>query len=180
MRISDWSSDVCSSDLGSDGTSNVNLRDLGSNRVLVLIDGQRMLPTQAINVNFVPSSLVERVDVVTGGASAVYGSDAISGVVNFILRKNLDGVRVDGQYSFYQHNNNNGTLRDLIDSNGYQNAPKSVTDGEKLDVNFAVGTNFAEGRGNVTAYAGYRRVNPVLQGSRDYSACALEIGRAHV
>src|SRR3546814_4337831 len=96
MRISDWSSDVCSSDLGSDGTSNVNLRDLGSNRVLVLIDGQRMLPTQAINVNFVPSSLVERVDVVTGGASAVYGSDAISGVVNFILRKNLDGVRVDG------------------------------------------------------------------------------------
>src|SRR3546814_14403455 len=65
---------------GSDGTSNVNLRDLGSNRVLVLIDGQRMLPTQAINVNFVPSSLVERVDVVTGGASAVYGSDAILGV----------------------------------------------------------------------------------------------------
>src|SRR3546814_7967640 len=59
----------------------------------------------------------------------------------FILRKNLDGVRVDGQYSFYQHNNNNGTLRDLIDSNGYQNAPKSVTDGEKFDVNFAVGTN---------------------------------------
>src|SRR3546814_410114 len=118
---------------GSDGTSNVNLRDLGSNRVLVLIDGQRMLPTQAINVNFVPSSLVERVDVVTGGASAVYGSDAISGVVNFILRKNLDGVRVDGQYSFYQHNNNNGTLRDLIDSNGYQNAPKSVTDGEKIE-----------------------------------------------
>src|SRR3546814_16549345 len=97
-----------------------------------------MLPTQAINVNFVPSSLVERVDVVTGGASAVYGSDAISGVVNFILRKNLDGVRVDGQYSFYQHNNNNGTLRDLIDSNGYQNAPRSVTDGEKPDVNFAV------------------------------------------
>src|SRR3546814_1841824 len=72
----------------------------------------------------------------------------------FRSRKNLDGVRVDGQYSFYQHNNNNGTLRDLIDSNGYQNAPKSVTDGEKFDVNFAVGTNFAEGRGNVTAYAG--------------------------
>src|SRR3546814_3742292 len=75
-----------------------------------------MLPTQAINVNFVPSSLVERVDVGTGGASAVYGSDAISGVVNFILRKDLDGVRVDGQYSFYQHNNNNGTLRDMIRS----------------------------------------------------------------
>src|SRR3546814_11394072 len=92
----------------------------------------------------------------------------------FRSRKNLDGVRVDGQYSFYQHNNNNGTLRDLIDSNGYQNAPKSVTDGEKFDVNFAVGTNFAEGSGNVNAYAGSRRVNPVLHGSRDYSACALD------
>ncbi|RJF85850.1 TonB-dependent receptor domain-containing protein [Sphingomonas cavernae] len=159
---------------GSDGTANINLRDLGSNRVLVLIDGQRMLPTQAIDVNFVPSSLVERVDVVTGGASAVYGSDAISGVVNFILRKNLEGVRADAQFSFYQHNNDNKSLRDLVRSNGYQTAPSSVTDGEKFDVNFAAGTNFADDRGNITVYGGYRRVNPILQGSRDYSACALD------
>jgi outer membrane receptor protein involved in Fe transport len=76
---------------GSDGTSNVNLRNLGSGRVLVLMNGQRMLPTQAMDLNFVPSSLIERVDVVTGGASAVYGSDAISGVVNFILRDKLEG-----------------------------------------------------------------------------------------
>jgi outer membrane receptor protein involved in Fe transport len=159
---------------GSDGTANINLRDLGSNRVLVLLDGQRLLPTQAIDVNFVPSSLVERVDVVTGGASAVYGSDAISGVVNFILRKNLDGVRADAQFSFYQHNNNDRELRDLVRDSGYETAPGSVADGEKFDANIAIGTNFADGRGNVTAYAGYRKVNPILQGSRDYSACALD------
>src|SRR3546814_18317464 len=70
---------------GSDGTSNVNLRDLGSNRVLVLIDGPRMLPTQAINGNFVPSSLVDRVDVVTGGPSAVYGPAPCCGRVNVVL-----------------------------------------------------------------------------------------------
>src|SRR3546814_11049217 len=81
---------------GSDGTSNVNLRDLGSNRVLVLIDGQRMLPTQALTVNFVPSSLVERVDVVTGGASAVSGLAAVSGGVNFILLKNHVGRQTEG------------------------------------------------------------------------------------
>lgn len=159
---------------GSDGTANINLRDLGSNRVLVLLDGQRLLPTQAMDVNFVPAALVERIDVVTGGASAVYGSDAISGVVNFILRKNLEGVRADAQFSFYQHNNNNRSLRELVTNSGYNTAPGSVADGEKFDVSIAVGTNFADGRGNVTAYAGYRKVNPILQGSRDYSACALD------
>mgnify|MGYP001758587167 FL=1 len=82
---------------GSDGTSKINLRNLGSNRVLVLLDGQRLMPSQAVNLNFVPSSLVERVDVVSGGASAVYGSDALSGVVNFVLKKDLDGVRIDAQ-----------------------------------------------------------------------------------
>src|SRR3546814_14078446 len=71
---------------GSAGTSNVNLRDLGSNRVLVLIDGQRMLPTQASKVNFVPPSLAALVDDVPGGASAVSGLDAISGVLNLLIR----------------------------------------------------------------------------------------------
>lgn len=159
---------------GSDGTANINLRDLGSNRVLVLVDGQRLLPTQAMDVNFVPAGLVERVDVVTGGASAVYGSDAISGVVNFILRKNLEGVRADAQFSFYQHSNDSKSLRELVRNSGYQTAPSSVTDGEKFDVSIAAGTNFADGRGNVTFYAGYKRTNPVLQSSRDYSACALD------
>ena len=74
---------------GNDGTARLNLRDLGPSRVLVLIDGQRMLPVETADVNFIPTALVERVDVVTGGASAVYGSDAVAGMVNFILRKNI-------------------------------------------------------------------------------------------
>jgi iron complex outermembrane recepter protein len=159
---------------GSNGTANVNLRNLGSNRVLTLINGQRMLPSQAIDINFVPSALIERIDVVTGGASAVYGSDAIAGVVNFILRDHLDGFRLDAQAGFAQHNNNNQGIRDIIRGRGYELAPTSVVDGAKQDVNAAFGKNFADGRGNVTIYGGYRRAEPVLQSSRDVSACALE------
>ncbi len=159
---------------GSDGTSKINLRNLGSNRVLTLIDGQRMMPSQAINLSFIPSALVERVDVMSGGASAVYGSDALSGVVNFVLKKDLDGVRIDAQTGFAQHNNNNGSLRALQRASGYDTAPSSVVDGGKQDVTIAAGKNFADGRGNITVYGGYRKFSPVRQSSRDVSACALQ------
>lgn len=159
---------------GSDGTSNINLRNLGSNRVLVLVNGQRMLPQQAIDLNFVPSSLVERVDVLTGGASAVYGSDALSGVVNFVLKDNLDGIRIDAQTGFYQHDNNNSAVRGLLDDKGYRKANGSVMDGGKQDITVSAGKNFADGRGNITAYAGYRHYNPVRQSTRDVSSCALQ------
>jgi iron complex outermembrane recepter protein len=159
---------------GSDGTSNINLRNLGAGRVLILLNGQRMLPQQAIDVNFVPSSLVQRIDVVTGGASAVYGSDALSGVVNFVLRDNLDGVRIDAQSSFNQHDNGNGYLHGLVNTKGYPQAPGTVFDGGKTDVNASFGKNFADGRGNITVYGGYRTAQPVTQDSRDVSACALD------
>ncbi len=159
---------------GSDGTSKINLRNLGSNRVLVLVNGLRMLPQQAVNLNFVPSSLIERVDVLSGGASAVYGSDAVSGVVNFILKDNLDGIRIDAQTSFAQHDNENGAVRDLLSQKGYRLANSSVMDGGKQDITIAAGKNFADGRGNITAYAGYRHFSPILQSSRDVSSCALE------
>ena len=157
----------------SDGTANVNLRNLGANRVLTLINGQRMLPAQAMDLNFIPSAIVERVDVVTGGASAVYGSDALSGVVNFILRDHLDGVRLDVQSSIADHTNDNDFLRSIIDARGYTNAPAHARDGGKQDVNAAVGKTFLNGRLNITAYAGYRHTDPVLQSRRDISACAL-------
>ena len=159
---------------GADGTAKINLRNLGSNRNLILVNGQRLLPVQATDVNFIPSSLVERIDVVTGGASAVYGSDAISGVVNFILKDNLEGVHMDAQYGFSMHRNDNDARRSLLDDYGYQNADKSPIDGEKFDADIAMGTNFAEGRGNVTAYFGYRKVKPIVQSDRDVSACALD------
>ena len=159
---------------GSDGTANVNLRNLGSNRVLTLINGQRMLPQQAVDINFVPSALIERIDVVTGGASAVYGSDALSGVVNFVLRDNLDGLRLDVQNSIDDHTNGNSYIRNIISQRGFANAASHTVDGGKLDVNIAGGKNFADGRGNITAYAGYRHFNPILQSDRDVSACALQ------
>ena len=159
---------------GSDGTSNINLRNLGSNRVLVLLDGERMMPSQAMDLNFVPGSLIERVDVMTGGASAVYGSDAISGVVNFVLKKNLDGVRVDMQTGFAQHDNGNTAMRNLVSSSGYNTAPGSVLDGGKQDITVSAGKNFASGRGNITVYGGYRSFSPVRQSTRDVSSCAIQ------
>ena len=158
---------------GSDGTANVNLRGLGSNRGLVLIDGQRMLPTMAVDLNFIPSALVERVDVLTGGASAVYGSDAISGVVNFQLNKRLNGIRFDAQTSIAEHTNDNSSLRSLQSSSGNATAPSVTWDGLKYNATLAGGMDFLDGKGNITVYAGYRKVDPVLQSTRDYSACAL-------
>ncbi|HWT52770.1 MAG TPA: TonB-dependent receptor, partial [Caulobacter sp.] len=160
---------------GSDGTARVNLRNMGSNRVLVLVDGQRMLPTETADVNFIPSALVDRVDVVTGGASAVYGSDAVSGVVNFILKKDLNGLRFDAQYSAAQHTNDNVYPRSLISQANYKLPKKHVTDGEKIDVNLAIGMNAPDGKGNVTFYVGYREMKPVTQDTRDYSACGLNL-----
>jgi outer membrane receptor protein involved in Fe transport len=158
---------------GSDGTANINLRNLGSNRVLTLLNGQRLMPSQAIDLNFVPSTLIDRVDVVTGGASAVYGSDAMSGVVNFVLKDHLDGLRIDVQGGLTQHVNNDNYLRGLVDDAGYANAPRHVANGGKQDVNAAYGKNFADGRGNITVYGGYRHADPVLESTRDVSACAL-------
>jgi iron complex outermembrane receptor protein len=160
---------------GSDGTARLNLRGLGSNRVLVLVDGQRMLPVETADVNFIPSSLLERVDVVTGGASAVYGSDAVAGVVNFIMKKNLHGVRMDVQYGVANHSNDNGYVRGVIDNAGFNLPQSSLWDGARMDVNMSLGMNTEDGKGNVTFYLGYRELDPVTQDSRDFSACGLNL-----
>src|SRR5215813_10290270 len=110
---------------GATGTATVNLRGLGSARTLVLIDGRRMpyggvsAASAAADLNQIPTAMVERVEVLTGGASAVYGSDAIAGVVNFIMKKDFEGIQFDGNYSLYQHNNDFGgpgavQFRDVI------------------------------------------------------------------
>lgn len=67
----------------------------------------------------IPTALVDRVEVLTGGASAVYGSDAVAGVVNFIMKKNLEGIRVDAQYGFYQHGQHNKTMQGLLTANNF-------------------------------------------------------------
>lgn len=161
---------------GSDGTARVNLRNLGPSRVLVLIDGQRMLPVESADVNFIPSALIERVDIVTGGASAVYGSDAVAGVVNFVLDKNLEGVRFSAQYGSAWHENDNSYARSVVRDANYNLAKSSVWDGGRTDFNVAMGMNSADGKGNATFYLGYRKLEPVTQDTRDFSACGLNLG----
>ena len=124
------SSDVQPSATNTIGISTASLRGLGSNRNLVLADGQRLQPVNGalvVDLNSIPSAIIDHVEVVTGGASAVYGADAISGVVNFILKKNYQGMDVDAQYSVTQRG-----------------------DGNEFKVSALMGTNFADDKGNVT------------------------------
>ena len=173
---------------GATGAANVDLRGLGSQRTLVLVDGRRMpygdVTNSAADLNQIPTMMVERVDVLTGGASAVYGSDALSGVVNFIMKKNFTGVQVDGQYNFYQHNNSYGgpgatKLRDVIKARAATNPSQfalpdsNVTDGYGRIGSIMVGVGTEDGRGNITAYATIRKDDAILQANRDYSACSL-------
>ncbi|WKD49006.1 TonB-dependent receptor domain-containing protein [Microbulbifer spongiae] len=164
---------------GSTGTATVSLRGLEAERTLVLIDGRRMPPGSPLadgygaDLNQIPGALVERVEVLTGGSSATYGSDAIAGVVNFIMRDDFEGVRFETQTSVYQHNNDNSKMQDLVESSGFDVADGSVTDGEINDFSLIMGANLDDGRGNVTAYANYRKIDAVLQADRDYSGCAL-------
>lgn len=92
------------------GVATVNLRNLGSDRTLVLVNGRRFIAglagTSSVDLNNIPTDFIERIDVVTGGSSAVYGSDAVAGVVNFILKEKFDGVQVRGQYNLTDEGDN--------------------------------------------------------------------------
>jgi len=165
---------------GATGTATVDLRGLGPSRTMVLINGRRLQagdPAQLIpvpDINFIPASMVSRVDILTGGASSVYGADAVSGVVNFIMDTQFTGFRADAQYSFYQHGNgtDNQVIQELNRQNfGYPRG--NVADGGTYDLSLALGAAFDDGRGHVMAYATYRKLDSVLQGRRDYSACSL-------
>ena len=166
----------------STGTATVNLRGLGAERNLVLVNGRRLVPgdptSSAADINVIPAAIVKRVDVLTGGASSVYGADAVTGVVNFVMDTEFEGFRLDGQYSLYNHNNNNKLVRPALNSTSpygfaspYPNG--QVADGGTVDATAVFGTSFDDGRGHITAYGGYRKTKAVLQARRDYSSCSL-------
>lgn len=137
-----------SAGLGSTGASTLNLRAIGDNRNLVLLNGRRLMPSTAnfaIDVNTIPSSLIDSVETLTGGASAVYGSDAISGVVNFKLKSNFTGVRLDAQYGSTFEN-------DMTNAN----------------VTLTLGANFAEDRGNAVVAVDWADRGTFLQRDRDF------------
>ena len=170
---------------GSTGTAEADLRNLGPTRTLVLVDGKRLMPGDpssaglAADLNNIPTALVDRVDVVTGGASAVYGSDAVAGVINFVLKKNFEGVQVDYQYSFFNHQNNNTGAQASLRNNGLPfgaNNPLPIpqdvgADGGVHEVSIIMGTSSPDDKGNITAYVTYRHMDPVLQGTRDFTDC---------
>ena len=162
---------------GISGTASIDLRGLGSFRTLVLMNGRRMQPggvsATSVDVNQIPAAMVERVEVLTGGASATYGADAVSGVVNFILRR-MDGVEFSIGASGYQHDNDNKFLAPLMDARGFTYPTGgSGLGGEAYNIDLVIGSDFADGRGNATAYATWRENVEMLQGERDYSSCAL-------
>ena len=169
---------------GATGTDNINLRDLGPQRNLVLIDGSRLMPgdptVAAGDINTIPSALVDHVEILTGGASAVYGSDALAGAVNFILRRDFEGIEVDGTYSITQNDNDTARWRNLIQGQidlgvpGLAEPSLNVWNGQTEDATLIMGVNSDNGKGNITAYLGYRSMAAVLQSTREYSECALQ------
>lgn len=132
--------------LGNAGASFVNLRGLGDNRNLILVDGVRLAPAELqgrFDLNNIPLALIERTDVLTGGASTTYGADAVSGVVNFITRSRFTGLEL--------------TLSQQITEQG---------DGNVFRGDLVAGREFGAGRGNIVLAAGYQKADPVYQGSR--------------
>ncbi len=136
-----------------DGTARVDLRGLGTSRTLVLMNGRRYIPSTqfgVVDLNTIPGTLIKQVDVVTGGASAVYGSDAIAGVVNFQMMDDYEGVEVTALYD-----------------------TTTEGDAERYNIDLTMGGNFDSGKGNAVVYASYSTRKPLFQGERDFSTFAL-------
>jgi len=164
---------------GATGTASVNLRGLGAARTLVLVNGRRLQPGDPrlgsiADINFIPAPMVKRVDVLTGGASSVYGADAVSGVVNFIMDTNFTGLRIDAQASTFMHYNNaSDAILNADAARGFRPPHGWNVNGGAQDIAAAFGASFDDNRGHVMGYATYRKQDAVLEASRDYSFCAL-------
>jgi iron complex outermembrane recepter protein len=169
------------------GVATADLRGLGPNRTLVLVDGVRLgigspytfIQSPAPDLDQIPTFLVDRIEVVTGGASATYGSDAIAGVINFIMKKNFQGVQLDGQFGVNWHGNHDTfwqqqNMLGAADPAGAGSAAvptKDVWDGHNRQFDIVLGTNFADNKGNVTGYFSYFHTDPVAGNARDWSSC---------
>ncbi|MCJ2182678.1 TonB-dependent receptor [Novosphingobium sp. 1949] len=157
----------------SDGRQRIKLRNLGFERTLVLVDGKRLGTMNGEDVGMIPTALVKRVDVLTGGASAVYGSDAIAGVVNFVMDNNFEGLQLNANYNFYLHNNRNGTAAKTAKSYGFDSASGLSADGGRSDISLIGGTKLLDGRMHVQGYIDYRKASLVRYSDRSTSACQL-------
>lgn len=139
---------------GNGGASYVDLRGLGSTRNIVLLNGNRVAPSDTagrVDLNNIPLALIERVDALTGAAVTTYGADAITGVVNFITKRDFAGLEV--------------TASEQITEKG---------DGNVFRVDATIGANFDDGRGNAVLSIGYQQADPVYQGARSFSDNTLD------
>jgi iron complex outermembrane receptor protein len=138
---------------GQNGQARIDLRGLGAKRNLVLLDSTRMVPSSffgAVDLNNIPLALIDRVDVLTGGASTTYGADAVSGVVNFITKKNFAGIDLQVSEGITEKGDSNTFRADL-----------------------ALGANFDDGRGNAVMSVGYIESDPLYFGDRPFGECVL-------
>ena len=139
---------------GNGGSSYVDLRGLGSNRNVVQLDGNRIAPADLVgrtDLNAIPLALVSRVDALTGAAVTTYGADAITGVVNFVTKKDFAGLDL--------------SLSEQITERG---------DGNYLRGDMTIGGNFDDGRGNAVLSIGYQESDAVYQGARDFSVFGID------
>jgi len=172
----------------STGVANLNLRGLGPTRTLVLVDGFRLGPGDvqdangpAADANFIPAALVSSVDVLTGGASAAYGSDAIAGVVNFHLVHDFQGIQITETASGDQHTQK-GEIDSVLRSAPYLTPvqiPGNQFDGFISDTTILMGIDTPDHRGNITMYGEYRDTTPVYNSSRDFQDCSLNLNQAN-
>ncbi|HET6564281.1 MAG TPA: TonB-dependent receptor [Xanthomonadales bacterium] len=148
-RMTEVSGQATNAPLASAGTERLNLRDLGSQRTLVLVDGIRHVGSVAgstvVDVGSIPNALIERVEISTGGATVAYGSDAIAGVVNFIMKDDFDGIQFDARYGDSQEG-------------GGENTYASIT----------AGGNFADDRGNAVVSLSFNDLGGIEGVQRDY------------
>ncbi|MCL1078645.1 TonB-dependent receptor [Parashewanella spongiae] len=141
------------------GVATVDLRNLGSSRTLVLVNGKRVVSgipgSSAVDLNTIPAQFIERVEVISGGASAVYGSDALAGVVNIILKKDFEGLELEGQFG-----------------------QSSEGDGEESQLQVTFGSTSADGKGNVMFHGSYTDQGAVFSRDRERSAVdQISLGR---
>lgn len=169
---------------GASGTAAVNLRGMGAERTLVLVNGRRLSMgspnSVAADLNQIPAGLIRRVELLTGGASAVYGSDAVSGVVNFIMNDRFEGVQVDLNHSFFNHKQQNAQgVSDIVAGRSTTNPREfkvpgdKSADGKSTNFSLLLGSNFDGNKGNATLFFNYKKDDALLQSERDFSACSL-------
>ena len=174
---------------GGNGTETVNLYGLNPKRTLVLVNGNRLgygdprSGGAGSDINQIPVALIENVEVLTGGASSVYGADAVAGVVNFKLNDHFEGVKLVADAGLFSHNNGNtqnvqGDLNyyNTTTGNDFASAPSHVNAGATKQLSFVAGLNSPDGNGNATVYATYRNVADAVQSQYSYSACTFGSG----